>query len=364
MKKKYYYKNETFELENKQQLFVLREPIVLATDKIQLAVKLVTGDYSKKANTLYMKRGSKTRYLSNFQPEMSEKGYSRFMNNLERHRGFINRHRVQESRSGDFSALGMKYVQVANAGTAGGFDYYKLPEMKQRLMNDLMLAVNNAMLFSETNFDDKFNCLITEEDGRPIPIGEGIIPQCRRFCAQQGYSTFTINILKNAIAEAVSKRVKKTGHKLVLVCNYRIFLQAQDVLDAIFGARIVANELFLKKINGDQLKVGATYAGYTFAGNDIILMEDAALTQRYPDKGFGIIINTIVETNKGTKLNIEQMTIKGAQLFEGSLSGMGGMTGYGSGSVASMIHANEYAMMAYRGVKVSDPYSTFILEEN
>lgn len=92
-------------------------------------------------------------------------------------------------------------------------------------------------------------------------------------------------------------------------------------------------------------------------------MEDAALTQRYTDKGFGIIINTLVETDTGSKVNVEQMTIKGAQLFEGSLPGFGGMTGYASGNVSSMIAANEYGIMAYRGVKVNDPYSTFILEE-
>lgn len=367
LKKRYYYKNEVMELENRQQLFVIREPTTVTPDKHNYAVRLVAGDYSKRVNTAFMTRNKKTRYLSNFQPEMSEKGYSRYMNNLEKHRGFINRHRVQESRSGDYSALGMKYVQVANGGN--GFDYYKIPEMKKRLLDDLMLAVNNAMLFAETNYSDTFQCLIQEEDGRPIPIGEGVIPQIRRFCAQQGYNTdasgnLPINVLKNAMAESVSKQIKKTGHKLVMVCNYRLFLQVQSSLDAVYGSRIVAENLFLTKVDGGKLKVGATYAGYEFAGNQIILMEDAALTQRYTDKGFGVIINTLVETNNGTKVNVEQMTIKGAQLFEGSLPGFGGMSGYASGNVSSMIAANEYGIMAYRGVKVNDPYSAFILEEN
>ena len=79
LEKRFYEKNETFELDNEQQLMVKRVPEILAPGKVRYWVQLVSNDLSRKVNTAYTQRGQRTTYVSNYHPELSEKGYSKFM---------------------------------------------------------------------------------------------------------------------------------------------------------------------------------------------------------------------------------------------------------------------------------------------
>jgi hypothetical protein len=353
LEKKFYDPRDTFELENEQQLFVKRVPEELAPNKWKYWVQLVSPELSKKVNTAYMTRGKTTRYVSNYQPELSERGYSKFMYNIEKHRNYISRHRVGDSVSGDFSKLKSKYLEHAGV-------YFKMSTMEKDLMDQIYLAFENSMLLGHGNFDDRGNCLITEEDGRPIPIGEGIITQVKRFCGQQRYSDLSATHFRNAIGDVVEKLPSKTGNRLVAVVNWRFYQQAQTVLDDLLKTRVTDNYFYTK--SGGKIKVGAEYNAYEFSGNVITFMENQALTDRYPDRGYCLILDT--GTYDGEP-NISMHTIKGMSLFKGTQLGMGGKSGGESvENLGSMVHGHRVEYMGYRGAKVANPYGAHIIEES
>lgn len=353
LEKKFYDPRDTFELENDQQLFVKRQPRLLAPGKWEYWVVLIGNDYARKANITFMTRGKSTKYVSNFHPELSERGYSKMFYNVEKHRGYIGRHRVGDSVSGDFAKLKDKYLEH------GGL-WFKMSTMEKELLDQLYLSFENAMLLGHGNFDDRGNCLIQEEDGRPIPMGEGVITQVKRFCGQQRYSTLTINHFKNAINDVIEKLEKKSGNNIVAIVNYRFYTQVQSVLDTTLYPRVTDN-YFYTKTNG-KIKVGAEYNAYSFAGNTITFMQNDALTERYPDRGYCLILDASLYDGEP---NIQMMTIKGMSMFKGSQLGMGGKTGGESvENLGTMVHGHRVEYMGYRGVKVSNPYGAHILEEN
>lgn len=353
LEKKFYDPHETFELENEQQLFVKRVPRMLAPNKWEYWVQLVSPNLSAQVNISYMTRGRTTKYVSNYHPELSERGYNKQFYNIEKHRGYISRHRVGDSWSGDFKKMQNKYLEH------GGV-YFKMQSGEKELLDQLYLSFENSMLLGHGNFDDKGNCLITEEDGRPIPMGEGIITQIKRYCGQQRYSKLTISHLQNAISDTVEKLPKKTGNKIVAICNWRFYQQINVILDELLKQRVTDNYFYNKK--GEKIKVGAEYNSYEFSGNTITFMENAALTDRYTDRGYCLLLDTSLYDGEP---NIQMITIKGMSLFKGSMLGMGGKTGGESvEGVGTFVHGSRVEYMGYRGAKVANPYGAHIIEEN
>lgn len=352
LEKKYYDPHDIIELENEQQLFVKLPGERLSDGNYRYMVELISGDRGNSVNTAYTKRGQVTKYISNAHPELSERGYNKFMFNIEKHRNYISRHRVGDSWSGDFASL--KKVYMEHAGV-----FFTMPQFEKDMLDLLYLSFEQSMLLGHGNFDDKGNCLITMEDGRPIPIGEGIVQQIRRYCGHQLYFNFTEKVIKNAINDVVSKLKNKTGNRIVVACNWLLYQQAQDLLDSLLKTRVTDNYFY--DINGGKIRVGAEYNAYSYAGNTVTFMWNAALDERYPEKGYGIFLDTGMYDGEP---NIQMYTLKGMSLFKGSLKGMGGLSGGDSGDIATTVHGSRVEYMGYRGAKVANPYAAHILEQN
>ena len=347
----YYAKNETFELDNEQQLFVTKPGEKIAEGKYRYWVQLVTNKLTGRVNTLYLKRGLETKYVSNYHPELSERGYNKFMHNFEKHMNYISRHRAGDSYSGDYQKLKGKILEHAG-------DYFKMSNMDKQLLDYLYLSFENSMLLGHGNFTDKHEILISEADGRPIPMGQGIIQQIRNFCDQIRYTTLTRQKLDEMISSVVDRLPSKTNNRIAIACNWRMYKQVQELLDSLLKTRVTDNYFY--SVEGKKIKVGAHYNAYEFAGNIITFMENDALTERYPDKGYGVFMDTGIYDGEP---NISMMTLPGMSLFKGEMDGMGGATGSASGKIASTIHGGRIEYMGYRGVKVANPYAAGILEE-
>lgn len=353
LEKKFYDPDETFELENEQQLMVRRVPEKLTSNKWRYWVKIVSPNRDARVNTSYMTKGKTTKYVSNYKPELSEKGYNKLLFNIEKHRNYISRHRVGDSYSGDFAKLKAKYLEHAGM-------YFTMSTMEKDLLDLLYLSFENSMLLGHGNFDDKGNCLITMEDGRPIPVGEGLIPQAKRFCGQQRYFNFSEKVLRNALNDIVARKKRKTGNHLVFMVNWIMYQQAQELLDSILKTR--TTDSYFYDVKGNKIKVGAEYNSYTFAGNTITFMENEALTERYPEKGYGISIDMDMYDGEP---NIQMVTLDGMSLFRGDMIGMGGKTGGESVSnLGTLVHGGRVEFMGYRGLKLANPYAAHILEQN
>lgn len=316
--------------------------------------------------------GKRVRFIAGgIVPEASEYGsYFTMPNRHERHANFISRFRVDGQRSGDFSFQEKIYLErikrnLANQATGLG-EFYTMTTQKKDMMDKLMYSINSGLLFMEGAFDKDMKHLIHEEDGREIPIGQGVIPQIRAYGQFLGYNFFSETLLRKIINMIVDRRPKKTGNDIIFLVNWRLFQEVQRILDALVKQRLTPQDAYLKKDTGKNAYiVGMTFCGYEWAGNKLFVIEDSTLTDRYPDKGYGICFNTRVNTKDGKEvMNIQQYTIKGFEMFDNEILGVGGSTGHSSGAVASVVHASQDVLMAYRGIAVYDPYSTMIIEEN
>lgn len=357
----YYARGAIFELENRQQLRVHRKAEKLTNNRWRYYCIVVSGNPGEYLDINFTKKNRVTTYITraSIVPEASEYGGAYLEPfNIERHRNHITRYRMDLAQTGDFAARGMNYIESQGV-------WYKQNSAETTMVKMLLEDKNQHMLFGKGNFDDQSKCLITEEDGRKIPIGEGVFPQMERFANFYPYNgTFTRNKIEDIINLVVSRKEKKTGNDILVVCNYRMYTHWQTVLDSLLSGRLVNQDNYVEKVNGGKLVLGAEYAGYKVNGNKIVLMEDSAITNRYPEKGYGVIFNMLTETKDGgKKMNIEQISIKGASLFTNKKLGVGGEGGYDSGIVSSSVHAKEMFAMSYGCAVVNDPYGTVIIQE-
>lgn len=357
----YYSRGSIFELENRQQLKVVRRPEMLTSNRWAYYCVLVTNNVNEVIDTVYTSKGRMTTYITRASvvPEASEYGGA-FLEpfNIERHRNFITRYRMQLSQTGDFANRGMNYIESMGV-------FYKQDNAETAMIKMLLEDKNQHMIFGRGNFDDNSRCLITEDDGRKIPIGEGVYPQIERFANFYPYNgVVSQNKLEDIINLVVARKEKKTDNDILVICNFRLYQQLQRCLDAIAGSRLLTQDFYVEKNDGKKLMLGAEYNGYKFAGNRLIFMEDTAISNRYPDKGFGMIINMLAETRDGgKKMNIEQISLKGAELFTNKRIGVGGEKGFDSGIVSSEIHGKEVYAMSYGCAVVNDPYGSVIIQE-
>lgn len=163
LEQKYYDKNDTFTLENKQQLMVIAPPIQKSTKDWVHTVILVGNDSSRAIDTRFLAKGRYTRFRSNYFPELSERGYSKYLSNTETHRNHMSRHRASESVSADYKIREKVYLEVAKKD---GLEYYKMHQHEKDTMDTFMMARNNSCIFSETNFDVNGKCMDQDEQGR------------------------------------------------------------------------------------------------------------------------------------------------------------------------------------------------------
>lgn len=360
---KYYDKNDTFTLENKQQLMVVAPPKQLTSNKRwEHVVVLVGNDASKSVDPRFLKKGRYTRYRSNFHPELSERGYTKFMSNTETHRNFMGRHRASESVSADYKIREKVYLEVAKKDKT---EYYKMHRHEKDCMDTFMLAKNNSNIFSETNFDVNGKCMDQDEQGRDVPMGDGVIPQIERYCDKFLYSQLTSEVLDDVMAAMVEKSDKPTGNIYAVICNERIYTQFGKIgkSDYRLNAPNDASYMYSKE-KGGKIRIGAEFDSYTFQGNTITFMPDRALSQEYDLYGYGIFLDTTADLKTG-RPNIASFTLEGSSMIEGYVNGLGGQDGKTSGgNIATGVHGSEYHIIGYSACVVFNPYKSFILKEN
>lgn len=359
--RKYYDKNDTFRLKNGQLLFVRFTPKKLSENQWEHIITLVTNNPDMKIDTRFMSKGSESMYISNYFPELSERGYSKWTFNAEKHINYISRHRQSDSFSGDYAAMKRIYYQTGKGNKA---EVLELPEADKRLMDQLLQSRAGSLLFAVSNFDVNGKCLDKEEDGRDIPMGDGIITQFARYCDKFSYNdaNLSVNDLDDVLYSVVEKTGKETGNIVTILCNRRLYRTI---------GRILANEArlwapnaegyYLNK-NGDKIKVGAHFDAYTRQGNSIMFKVDETLSEFYSERGYGICLDTGI-TEKGMP-NISLVTLKGRGIISGTLLGMGGTDGNTSGNIATSVDGSEYHVMGYGGAAVQNPYGAIIMMES
>lgn len=353
LEQKYFDKSDTFRLENDQQLFVKMAPERISERCWKYMCTLTGDDSTRRINVAYLKKGKKTQYVSNYFPELSERGYHKFMFNVEKHRGYISRHRVSGSYSSDYAVLEDTYMQH-------GEEYFKIDKMDKLLMDNLLLARNNGMLFGKSNHDIFGKCLDQDSRGRDEPMSDGVITQFSRYSDQHRYNNLTTSVFDDALDSVVAHTGKSEGNNVTLICNRRARRQIHKVLEQKLRGAGQDNAWFYNK-DGKKIDLGAEFRSYSVNGNTMNFLVDESLTQHYPDQGYGIFMDTSV--NDGMP-NISGMTLEGRSMISGTIAGMGGLDGKTSGEIVTSVDGSEKHLLAYASALVANPYAGHIIKEN
>ena len=365
LEERYYDKNDTFTLENKQQLFVVGVPKKLSAKKWEYKVKLVGNDPAKTINQAFAAAGKITRYRSNYFPELSERGYTKFVSNTETHRNYLSRHRASVDFSSDYARQEDFYIETSKGkGKDKTAEYFKMSKKEKECMDHFLNSREQSCIFGITNYDVAGKCLDQEEDGRDIPMGDGIIAQIERYCDKFSYSLLTIDVLDDVLATMREKSDVPTGNVYTVVCNERMWDQIQRLMksDLRFNSPNDGAYYWSKAAN-KKVDVGTTFSSYQFGGNDLNFVTDRALSQEYDDHAYGIFLDTGADLASG-RPNLAMFTVEGSEMLSGNLNGMGGADGKTSGTVSTGVAGSQYHLMGYSGAVLFNPYKSFILEES
>lgn len=362
LKERYYDKNDTFTLENKQSLFVVAVPKKLNNQRWEYKVRLVTNDPAKAIDTRYAAAGFTTRYRSNYFPELSERGYTKFVSNTEKHRNYISRHRASVDWSSDYGRSEDIYIETAKG--KDGSAYYKMNKKEKECLDHFLNSRDQSCVWGETNYDVNGKCRMQDTHGRDIPMGDGVVAQIERYCDKYSFSILTTDILDDVISSMVSKSDNPTGNTYAVICNENLWNKFGKLMkDDLRFISPSDGSYFYSKDKGREVSVGSTFKSYHVQGNTITFMPDRSLGQEYPDHAYGIFLDTGVDLNTG-RPNLAMFTLKGSEMISGTLNGMGGQDGTTSGLVSTGVAGSQYHLLGFAGTVVFNPYKSFILEES
>lgn len=353
----YYQKYDVFTIErSRQQLMVLSRPVRRSDRDFEVVCKLVDSDYSAELDLTACAPGMTTRFLTNYHPEFHSEGYVKYQSNVERHRTYISLHRCDVSYSEKYEAMEDQFITIAKDGDKAGVTY-KMNSMDKDLLDTFMLASNNANMFGKTNVDKNGRPTIFDpEDGQPIITGDGIIPQIERFAGKHIFTKFTLSTLKLALKEMRDRAEKPQGNTWMFVMNSAMYDDAQDVLDNWIAKRSTDGAFLYSKETNGMVKLGATYVGYEWGGNSIIIHVDKSLDVEFPERKVALCMDLTPDGQRGDAA-IKMFTFKGKQYVQSVLHG----PGTGSHVVSTPVAGGKKIAHGYSGVAVFCPYKSFIL---
>jgi hypothetical protein len=283
------------------------------------------------------------------------------MSNTETHRNYISRHRASVDWSSDFAIRENVFI---SDGKEGKETIYKLNKKEKDVVDTFLYARENSMIFSESNFDVNGKCMIQDEKGRDIPMGDGIVAQIERVCDKFLFSDLNIDIIEDAMQSMAEKSDTRQNNHWTFTCNDKFWNKFNKLMKN--DLRFIAQDgsYFWSKAKGGNVKVGATYNSYEFAGNIITIMVNQALSLEFTDRAYALLLDVGKDAVSG-RPNIAMFTLEGSELISGNINGLGGASGKESGiDIATSVHGSSYHLLGYAGAVVFNPYKSVILEEN
>lgn len=161
--------------------------------------------------------------------------------------------------------------------------------------------------------------------------GDGLIPQIERFASKYKYAKLNINVINTVMETMNQKAANATGNHYTFIVNDILWSQINTALGdwlKLWGS--TPTMLYSKAANGgmggkvpvdNSLSVGASFTSYVISGNTVTFMVDRALTKEYPNKGYGICLDTNpdISTNQPA---ISGFTLKGAEFVTSKYPGV------------------------------------------
>jgi hypothetical protein len=113
-----------------------------------------------------LKKG-RTRFRSNYHPELSVRGYVKYQFNTETHPTTCLKHRSSDVQSAEYSASQEFYIERGAKNAMNGKLEYEYSDYKnlKDVLESYLWARENHLLFGETNFDANGKCTMHKRSG-------------------------------------------------------------------------------------------------------------------------------------------------------------------------------------------------------
>lgn len=367
-KENYYQKYDTFRMDNgsRQTVIVLHKPERVSDNYFVVWGQLVDSDFSSLLDTSATQINMETRFISNFHPELSDEGYTKYQSSTETHRNYISTHRNDVEWSAQFAIAEPIFIGIASKNAKGENTeaLYSMETKEQELLESFIYARNNGMVFAKTNVDANGKCTVVDPKTlRPIYMGDGLIAQIERYAQKYAYAKLSINAFDVILEHLRAKSASATDNQYTFIVNERLWSQINRVLRDYLKDWRTDGTFFYSKSKNDEVKVGARFTTYTVDGNQLTFHVDKALSLEYPNKGYGIIVDLTADKTSNTPA-MQMFTVKGGEFIRGFMNGVGGQDGVTSGQINTTVAGSKLVHMGYASIGVYNPYRSYIIREN
>lgn len=138
--------------------------------------------------------------------------FVKYQSNIERMRNYMSTIRVDDTYSSKYALMEDTFIKISR-GDANGDKIYRLEPMKKNLIENFLYARENMLLMAKGNVGVDGKATISDRaTGRPICIGDGVIPQVERFASKYSANKVTINTFQQIISTMVEKAEKPTDN--------------------------------------------------------------------------------------------------------------------------------------------------------
>ena len=200
-------------------------------------------------------------------------------------RNYLTTIRVDDTYSSKYALMEDTFIKIGKGDGQGNMKetIYKLEPMKQNLIKNFLYARENMMLLAKGNVDKDGRATISDRaTGRPIIIGDGLIPQVERFASKAVVNKVTINTFQTIIQQMCEKAENPTGNVFTFVINESMWGIVQNVLGNYLADRKADGAyLWSNSGEGKYVKVGNTFDAYTWGGNTIVFKVDRTLSREF-----------------------------------------------------------------------------------
>lgn len=144
----YYQKNDIFKNDiTMQQFLVVSTPVRKAENAWQVCVRIIDNDYKSTLDRSGCHIGDTTRFQSNAHPELHSEGFVKYQSSVEKHRGYITTHRVDDSYSAQYAAYEDTFIKIAKGDDNGNAKevIYKMDKKEKTLLDNFMFVRNNGL---------------------------------------------------------------------------------------------------------------------------------------------------------------------------------------------------------------------------
>ena len=360
----WYQMHEIFKAEKTgQQFFVVSRPVRKADNAWSVMVRLIDDDYSSVISPEDYQVGDLTRFIGNAKPELHDIGFVKYQSNVEKMRNYMTTIRVEDSYSAKYAAMEDTFIKIGKGENQGCLTekIYKLDPMKKNLIENFLYSRENMMLLAKGNVGVDGKATISDRNtGRPIYIGDGMIPQIERFASKYSANKITINTFQTVISTMVEKAEKPQGNHFCFIINEVAWGIVQNVLGSYLSNRHTDGAyLWSKGGEGKYIKVGATFDAYEWGGYTISFKVDRTLSREFPEPYFLCIDLTTGKTS--AQPPVQMYSLKGGDYMTYDMYGPGGKDGLSSGVVSTPVAGGISGIWGYAGIAVFNPYRSFIL---